>query len=427
MSTQPKDYRLDGIYHQRQEGFFMQRVKLTAGVISSGQARVVAAAATRFGQGTIHLTTRGSLEIHWLQESDLPEVKRVLASVGLTSRGACGGAVRGVTCSSQGAIGFPAVETMARRIHRHFTANPRFERLPKKFKIGVEADVSGRRHLIQDVGLVLADCGVSGSIYDVYVAGGLGREPQAGFLLEASVSENRVIPLIEAIARIYAAHTPAGKRLKHLIREIGEPEFRRLLAEEPSVGEELPAVSGLSENLAPDSVGGRLVAQVHAGQLTSEDLVDLADFGDQWANGVLMATADQDVSFHINAELNPAEAAEGLSRYGFDEDQVTFRICPGSHHCRVGLSPTRDVARTIIDSLGPIARSLTWALSGCPNSCTQPQLADVGIVSSSLVKDEDGVRTPRFDLYRLGGDGLGTAVEHSLTLDELCGKVRELG
>jgi sulfite reductase (ferredoxin) len=427
MSAQASEYRLDGIYRQRQDGFFMQRVKLAAGVISAGQARVVAAVASRFGRGEVHLTTRGSLEVHWLQEVDLPEVKRTLTAVGLTSRGACGGAVRGVTCSSQGAVGFPALETMARRIHRHFTANPRFERLPKKFKIGVEADVSGRRHLIQDVGLVLVDSSAGCSSYDVYVAGGLGREPQAGFLFEAAVSENRIIPLIEAIARVYAAQTPAGKRLKHLIREIGEPEFRRLIAEEPSAAEELPPVAGLPENLTPTSGSSRLVAQIHAGQMTSEDLVDLADFADQWADGILMATADQDISFHINAELNPAEAAEALSRCGFEGDQVTFRICPGSHHCRVGLSPTRDIAGVLIDSMGPVARSLTWALSGCPNSCTQPQLADAGIVSSSLVKDEDGGRTPRFDLYRLSGEGLGTAAECSLTLDELCRKVRELG
>src|SRR5690242_15924679 len=113
MSAQISEYRLDGIYRQRQDGFFMQRVKLAAGVISSAQARTVAAISTRFGQGTIHLTSRGSMEIHWLQEADLPEVKRALAAVGLTSRGACGGAVRGVTCSSQGALGFPAVEVLA--------------------------------------------------------------------------------------------------------------------------------------------------------------------------------------------------------------------------------------------------------------------------------------------------------------------------
>jgi sulfite reductase beta subunit-like hemoprotein len=261
----------------------------------------------------------------------------------------------------------------------------------------------------------------------MYVAGGLGREPQAGFLFEASVSENRVIPLIEAIARVYAAHTPADKLLKHLIREIGEAGFRRLVAEEPSAGEELPPVSGLPESLAPASGGRPVVARVYAGQLTSEQLVALADFAELWAGGVLMATADQDLSFHIDASLAPAEASTALTRCGFGDEQVTFRICPGSHQCRVGLSATRDVARAVIDSMEPAARTLTWALSGCHNSCTQPQLADIGIVSSSLVTDEDGGRTPRFDVYRLGGEGLGTSAEWSLTMDELCRTVREMG
>jgi sulfite reductase (ferredoxin) len=427
MSSQAKDYRLDGIYLQRQNGFFMQRVKLVAGVISAIQARTVAAAATRFGQGTIHLTTRGSMEIHWLQESDLPEIKRMLATVGLTSRGACGGAVRGVTCSSQGAVGFPALETMARRLHRHFTANPRFERLPKKFKIGIEADVSGRRHLIQDVGLVLADSSGGCSSYDVYVAGGLGREPQAGFLFEASVSENRIIPLIEAIARVYAAHTPAGKRIKHLVREIGEEEFRQRVSLEPSFQEELPPTAGLVDGLMTVAGNRRLEVRFFGGVVTAGELEELADFAAERSEGVLMATADQDIAFHIAGAFDPEDTSGTLQAAGFELEVTTFRICPGSHLCRVGLSPTLDVARAISDSMGPSARALVWALSGCPNSCTQPQLADVGIVSSSLAKDDDGGRTPRFDLYRLSGEGLGTSIECSLTLDELCSRVRDLG
>ncbi len=346
MSENIKESRLDGIYRQRQDGFFMQRVKLAAGVIPAVQARAVAAVSTRFGQGTIHLTTRGSLEIHWLQEADLPEVKRTLAAVGLTSRGACGGAVRCVTCSSQGALGFPALETMARRLHRHFTANPRFERLPKKFKIGVEADAAGRRHLIQDVGLVLSGSDGDGSRYDIFVAGGLGREPQPGFLFEAGVSENRIIPVIEAIARVYAAHTPAGKRLKHLIREKGESEFRRLVALEPSAAEELPAVSGLQENLVQISGERRVCAQLFAGDVTSNQLIELADFADRWADGVMMATTDQDIAFHVTTAHNLAEASVALARCSFSSSPVTFRIYPGSHKCRMGLSATRDVART---------------------------------------------------------------------------------
>ena len=156
MSTTGSEYRLDGIYKQRQDGFYMQRVKLPAGVISACQARTVAAVSLRFGHGTVHLTSRGSMEIHWLKEGDLPVIKRDLAKAGLTARGACGGAVRGITCGSQAAQEFPALESLARRLHRQFTGNPRFERLPKKFKIGIEASTASGRHLIQDVGLVLA-------------------------------------------------------------------------------------------------------------------------------------------------------------------------------------------------------------------------------------------------------------------------------
>ncbi len=426
MSDRVAEYRLDGIYRQRQEGFFMQRVKLAAGVISADQARAVASASIDFGKGTIHLTTRGSMEIHWLTETDLPAVKRALAAVGLTSRGACGGAVRGVTCASQGAVGFPEAETMAGRIHRHFTANPRFERLPKKFKIGVEADVTSRRHLIQDVGLVLAEGDDNASLYDVYVAGGLGREPQPGFLFENGVVEGRIIPLIEAIASVYTANTPAGKRLKHLIREVGEAEFRRLVALEPSAAEELPSVSGLPENLTPVA-GVRLIAPVQFGELSSAQLNDLADIAAQWSAGFLMVTADQDIAFHLSDGFNSGEADSALQRAGFGTSQASFRVCPGSHQCRVGLSPTRDIARSLIEVMGPAAKGMSWALSGCPNSCTQPQLADAGIITAALVKDEDGERAPRFDLYRGDNQGFGVLVEHSLTLKQLCRKVQEIG
>jgi ferredoxin-nitrite reductase len=233
--------------------------------------------------------------------------------------------------------------------------------------------------------------------------------------------------LIEAIARVYAAHTPAGKRLKHLIREKGEDEFRRLVALEPSAFEELPTVDGLPENLVQISGDRRLSAQVFAGALTSSQLIELADFADLWADGVLMATADQDIAFHVSAAQDAAKASSGLLRCTFNNSQVVFRICPGSHECRMGLSATRDVAQSILNVMGPAGRSRTWALSGCPNSCTQPQLADIGIVSSSLSRSDSGERSPRFDILRAGSEAFGTVTERSLTLNELYSKVREMG
>ena len=90
MTRELQDYRLDGAYRQKQDDFLMQRIKLAAGTISSNQSRMVADLADRYGQGAIHLTSRGNMEIHWLREPDLQEIKRLMATVGLTARGACG-------------------------------------------------------------------------------------------------------------------------------------------------------------------------------------------------------------------------------------------------------------------------------------------------------------------------------------------------
>jgi sulfite reductase beta subunit-like hemoprotein len=431
MSTAGSDYRLDGIYKQRQDGFFMQRIKLPAGVVSAGQARAIAAVSTRFGQGTIHLTTRGSIEIHWLKEEDLPQVKRELAKAGLTSRGACGGAVRGITCGSQGAQGFPVLESLARRLHRHFTGNPRFERLPKKFKIGIEADVTARRHLIQDVGLVLADSENGRARFDIWIAGGLGKEPQAGFLMRERVPEERLIPIIEAILRVYAAHAPPPKRLKFLAREFGETKLRQLIEAEASFSEEIPAASGFPENLVTTSDGRqRMELPVFAGKLTAQQLAEIADCAELIADSVLLVTANQNIGLLLTpgvdaaTELIRMQQATGLVTEG---PNTALRVCPGSHECQMGLTVTRDVAGELLNLMSEQGRSLSWALSGCHNSCTQPQLADVGIVTSALVKGENGERTPRFDLYRLGDEGLGTVAEKTLTLDELYRRVSEIG
>ena len=431
MSAGGAEYRLDGIYKQRQDGFYMQRVKLAAGVISSGQARAVAAVSSRFGQGTIHLTTRGNIEIHWLKEDDLPRIKRELAMAGLTSRGACGGAVRGITCSSQSAEGYPLLEALAHRLHRHFTGNPRFERLPKKFKIGVEADSNGGRHLIQDVGLVLAGSEDGRSFFDIWIAGGLGREPRAGFLFSERVAEERLIPIIEAVVKVYAAHAPPPKRLKFLAKEFGEQKLRDLIEAEPSYSEEIPGFSGLPEHLVPAPCElQRLVLPVFAGKLTAEQLSLIAEAADRIATGVLMVTADQDIALLLAQGVDAASeltALRKLSDLPFAQSVAAFRICPGSHECRMGLAPTRDVAGRMLANISEAGKKLSWALSGCANSCCQPQLANVGIVASRLTAEDDGLETPRFDLYHRQNTGLGQRVHGGLTEVELTEVLRCIG
>jgi sulfite reductase (ferredoxin) len=431
MAIDKQNLRLEGIYGQRQKEFFMQRIKLPGGIISSEQAQQVAAIAERSARGIAHLTTRGSIQLHWLTEADLVPVAAQLASVGLVSRGACGGAVRGVVCGSLGATGAPALEALARRLHRHFTGNPRFEKLPKKFKIGIEADTSSRRHLIQDVGLIPAESPDGRPRYDVWVAGGLGRLPTPGFLLKEGVLEDSLIPLIEVVLRVYIANTPPPKRLKHLVLEIGEEEFRRRVLSDPAVQEELPTVPSLSAALVPVPAGAshRLEAHVFAGELGSDQLSALAAIARQFCGGILMVTWDQNIALHVAPGADPAQALQALREAGFPDDQprerVTFRVCPGNHECIYGLSPTRDIAAAVLQQMGPAAQQLTWAISGCPNSCAQPQLSEVGIVSPRQVKEGE-VATPRFDLYRPGAAPLAEAVQQDLTLEELLEAVKTL-
>ena len=94
----------------------------------------------------------------------------------------------------------------------------------------------------------------------------------------------------------------------------------------------------------------------------------------------------------------------------------------------MGLAPTRDVTLALIKAMGEEGLRRDWSISGCPNSCSQPQLAEVGIVTVKSVKGDDGERRPLFDLYRREEEGrLGVPVRQGLPLDDLVAEVRRLG
>ena len=431
MSINPQKLRIEGVYEQRTPGTFMHRVKIPGGVISAEQAAKAADIANRFAGGRLHLTTRGSIEFHDVAGDDLAAVGRMLAAVGLTGRGACGGAVRGVTCAPPLLPEGGVVQRLARRLHHHFTHNPRFEGLPKKFKIGVDAGYAGARHLIQDLGLVLVDTAEETSWYDVWCAGGLGREPHPALLLAERVPEARIIPLAEAVIAVYRQEAPPGKRLKHVVKGIGEEEFRRRVAAAVDPAFPAPLPDAIDRSLTPPPVAPLLPLQasVFAGEITSPTFGKMADIARTHCGGFMILTGDQNVAFVPESESARSAAATALAAAGFPGDsraeRVTFRICPGNHECRMGLAPTRDVAREVLAAMGPAGETGEWAIAGCPNSCSQPQLAQIGIVTVKLQKGEDGVPRPRFDLLKRDDDGFGTVVQSGIGLEELLRLVKD--
>ena len=267
--------------------------------------------------------------------------------------------------------------------------------------------------------------------YDMWIAGGLGREPRPGFPLASDLPEERVIPLIEAILRVYIAGAGPGKRLKHLLAEIGEEELRRRIDSDPSAHEELPPQQGTTDSLhvLHGAVPDHLEAFCRAGMLTGERLVRLAEFAETWANGALRVTTNQNINFSIVPGRSQDQARVELEAIHATkpEDRITLRVCPGTHECRAGLAPTRDIGEALLSAMGPKTSKLKWALSGCHNSCTQPQLAEAGIVTSRLVTGDDGNRTPRFDLLRPAGQAFNEKTGQQLTLEELLTTIRNIG
>jgi sulfite reductase beta subunit-like hemoprotein len=431
MPTDGQALRLDGVLRQSERGLVFQRIKLSAGLLSSDQARGLAALASEFGKGSIHLTTRGNLEIHGIPESAVPALRERLAALGLSGRGTAGPAVRGVACTGLGVGRDTAfLADLAGRLQRRFTGDPRYEKLPKKFKISLETDARDGRHLVQDMGLVWHPAPSGEPAWDVWIAGGLGRDPQPGFLLEAGVPDDGILGLVEAVLAVYSAHAAAGKRLKHVARDLGPDVLRQAVAEAARRGSSRPA---RRQAPAPAESGASpvacLEAVVFAGNLTSADFARLARFADDWAGGRLTVTTDQNLAFMVIGDAIAARAE--LARLGFGPDvperQIRIRVCPGSHECRLGLAPTRELARHAVAAMGPAARAGSWAVSGCPNSCALPQLADFGLVVRGLAKEPNGQSEPRIDLYRRSGAGLGQVAAANLTQEDMLAAVRALG
>jgi len=423
MSLDPQLLRLDGIYQQRDPARFMQRIKIPAGALSSVQAEQIARLAERHAGVRLHLTTRGSIELHDLLAVDLAPVQEGLLAVGLTGRGACGGAVRGVSCSTTFSPHYRSCQALARRLHRHFTGNPRFEGLPKKFKIGVDGDRKAGRHLIQDCGLVCAGYTQEGAAcWEIWCAGGLGREPRPALLLRERVDETELLALLEAIIDVYRAHAPQGKRLKHVVAAMGEAAFRAAVAKATRPLPTPPPASGLGIALGARSNEEPLLVPVFAGELTAAALQQLAALAADYARGTLLLTADQDVALIPGGEKERTALQQRLIVLGLGEQalrpQPVCRVCPGSHECKMGLAPTRDIARQLLDVSSGFLQT-NFAISGCPNSCSQPQLADFGVIASRSVSEGDGSRTPRYDLYQRSGDALGVCIAEQLTGTEL--------
>jgi len=240
-----------GTYGQRQTGDAqMLRIKIPQGILDGQQLKALADVAERYSRGFGHITTRQNVQLHFLKLHDVEPVMRRLAEAGLTTREACGSAVRNITaCPYAGVAADEAfdVTPYAEALTRHLLRQPLSSKLPRKFKIGFEGCPEDHAlAAINDIGL-RARVHVNGSArrgFRVSVAGSTSILPTSGHLLFEFLPAGEIFDLADAVMRLYAARGDykhkQRNRLKFLIREMGweawRAEFERTFAEVKAEG-----------------------------------------------------------------------------------------------------------------------------------------------------------------------------------------------
>ncbi len=473
-----KPFRLQyGIYGQRQAGVQMVRIKIPFGGITANQLRRVAELADRFTTGVGHVTTRQDIQLHFAELKDVPTIMRGLAEVGLTTREACANTVRNVTgCHLAGVCQGEVfdITPYAKTVAYHLLRNPLNQSLPRKFKIAF----SGCKHdcaltPIHDIGL-LAVKKADGTIgFRMAVGGGLGSAPRIAQVLREFTPLDELIPSIEAVIKVFDTlgnrKNRNKARMKFVVEKLGFDEFKRRWEEAyVSMGHARPANEPLtllqhqdeppqlimptSNGSNPGAVQGNghvngsrqetpfqmwqrtnvvrqkqegyvaAVIKLFMGDLTSSQMLHIADLADKYSNGNIRTTINQNMIIRWIPETKIGDlyeelASEGLSDPGAElvEDIIA---CPGTDTCGLGITSSKGLARALAEVF-PAGRvpddlkDVSVKISGCHNSCAQHHIATIGLHG---VGKRIGEHTaPMYELH-LGGKVNGTAKIGQMTV-----------
>lgn len=434
-SIAPEDmalFRWYGIYEQQpKEGYFMMRVKIPGGDISAAQWRALGEIARDYGRGISDITTRQNIQFHWLTIETIPAVIEKMNSVGLTTVGACGDITRNVAgCPVAGLDPHELYDSreIVNDITNYFLGNKEFSDLPRKYKITI-AGCSHRCHQpqINDVGLSAVRRPKAGSPgeyeigFHVHVGGGLSTQPHLAAKLDVFVTPEQVPDLCRAITEIFRDYGYRERRnrsrLKFLVADWGAEKFREVLIQhlgwtpDPAVAEpELP-YNAHSDHIGihPQKQPGLywIGAAVLTGRLTAEKMLAAADIADRFCSGVLRATNQQNLLFPNIPADDLAAAQEALRAAGFLWDVSPFRrasiACTGTEFCNLAITETKlrlgDIVAHLEDTVA-IDEPIRINVNGCPNSCGQHHVGDIGL--QGCLARIDGEQVEAYDIC-LGG------------------------
>ena len=462
----------------------MMRIKIPFGGLTAAQMEVLADLAEEYSEEILHITTRQDFQIHFIHIEDTPDLMRRLSAVGITTREACGNSVRNVTaCPLSGVCRTETfdVTPYAQAIMSFLLGHPDCQDFGRKFKIafsGCEHEACGlaNMHDMGGVGMVKTVDGVEKRGFKLYVGGGLGAVPHQAQLFNEFVPVEELLPISQAIARVFARlgekKNRNRARIKFLIAKLGIEEFRRLVHEERAILPEDPQWTAFLDDLtvtdeeqlkpgqplngAETSEGfaewyrtnvyqqrqaGYVVATVALplGDITSHQLRALADISRRFVKETTRTTVEQNMVLRWVSETDLPQLYDELLALGLAETGagtiVDITACPGTDTCKLGIASSRGLATELRKQLGEQSAKLDEAIeglrikiSGCFNSCGQHHAADIGFYGNS--RKINGITVPHFQVV-LGGQwkenagsfGLATGAVPSKNIPEVVSRL----
>jgi sulfite reductase (ferredoxin) len=447
----------------------MQRIKIPFGGLTPDQLDILAELAEEYADSILHVTTRQDFQLHYVHIDDTPNIMRRLASVGITTREACGNSVRNVTaCPIAGVCRSEAfdVTPYAKASAKFMLGHPDAQGFGRKFKIAFsgcrqEACALTNMHDMGCIAVTRMENGKEKRGFEVYVGGGLGAVPQQAKLLEEFVSEEELLPLTQAIGRVFARlgekKNRAAARIKFLITKLGIDEFRRIVREEfktlppdPRWTNYIPGVATYKEtpkkspahlngqqrpegfekwyatNVYRQRQEGYAVAAVTLplGDLTSAQARQVANLARRFSGDNLRTTVEQNIVLRWVSEADLPDLYRELVRVGLGEPGAGTILdvvaCPGTDTCKLGIASSRGLAGEIrsrladrLFTLDESVRNLHIKISGCFNSCGQHHIADLGFYGTS--RNIANRKVPHFQVV-LGGKWQDNAGAYGLAI-----------
>lgn len=429
----------NGLYEEKLA--HMLRVAIPYGCMNSTQLHKLADISEQFDQGYGHFTTRQNIQFNWPKLDQVPEILLALASVDMHAIQTSGSCIRNISSDHLAGV---AVDEIAdprpwcEMIRNWANLHPEFNWLPRKFKFAVTGAIEDRAVIqLHDIGLKIVKDGDQGTLFDVYVGGGMGRTPVIAKLIEANLPGEKLLPYLQAIIRVYNQYGRRDhkykSRIKILVNDLGIEEFKQRVEQElkqsvanaprldiqkleglkkifafrrPTPTTDLPsfelpvndpAYTGWLEHntVAHKNTNERIVMvslkgnNAAPGDITAEQMRHLASLAEEYSLSEIRVTHRQNLVLPHVQNKDLFSLWRGLSHHALATPNIGLLTdmiaCPGFDFCSLANTTTLDIAAQITQHFEGLAAlydigEISLKISGCMNSCAHHHTGNIGIL-----------------------------------------------